>query len=131
MEEAFVKRRNCPAHFQRRPGLWGGTIFLIYIFFLGIFSILKRHHCLAVDQPPDTYELIHTPPPPPPNTSTFPTLQTSSSFAVKRGLKQGCGSGSASGSRSTRIQEVKNDPQKYKKVKYFHVLKCCMFSFGS
>jgi hypothetical protein len=28
-----------------------------------------------------------------------------------------------------RIQEGKNDPPKYKKLKNFHVLKCWMFSF--
>jgi hypothetical protein len=28
-----------------------------------------------------------------------------------------------------RIQEGKNDPQKYKKVRKFHVLKCWTFSF--
>jgi hypothetical protein len=30
-----------------------------------------------------------------------------------------------------RIQEGKNDPQKLKKIKKFHVLKCWMFSFES
>jgi hypothetical protein len=32
-------------------------------------------------------------------------------------------------SQWNRIQEGKNDPEKYKKVKKFHVLKCWMFSF--
>jgi hypothetical protein len=30
-----------------------------------------------------------------------------------------------------QIQEGKNDPQKYKHIKKFHVLKCWMFSFES
>jgi hypothetical protein len=50
----------------------------------------------------------------------------------------GFGSGSVSGSAwiqinlssriRIRIQEGKNDPQKYKKVQNFHVSKCWMFS---
>jgi hypothetical protein len=44
------------------------------------------------------------------------------------GFNQVSGSKSGFGNR-IRIQEGKNDPQKYKKVKKFHVLKCAMFSF--
>jgi hypothetical protein len=40
-------------------------------------------------------------------------------------LNQVSGSGSLFRIR-IRIQEVKNDPQKYKKLKQIHVLKCCM-----
>jgi hypothetical protein len=32
--------------------------------------------------------------------------------------------------RQIRIQKVKNDPQKFKGAKKFHVLKCWMFSLG-
>jgi hypothetical protein len=57
---------------------------------------------------------------------------------VEEGLKQGCGSGFNRVSRSgsgirirIRIQEGKNDPQKYKKFVKVHVLKCWMASFES
>jgi hypothetical protein len=46
------------------------------------------------------------------------------------GFNQVSGSGSVFGIR-IRIQEGKNDPQKKKKIKKFHVLKCWMFSFES
>jgi hypothetical protein len=42
---------------------------------------------------------------------------------------QGCGSGSALIEKLDPDPGGQNDPQKYKKVNNFHVLKCWMFSF--
>jgi hypothetical protein len=51
--------------------------------------------------------------------------------SLKRNILQHCfGSGSKIQSGQwIRIQEGKNDPQKQKTVKKFHVLECWMFSF--
>jgi hypothetical protein len=47
---------------------------------------------------------------------------------IGTGFNQVRGSGSVFGIR-IRIQEGKNDPQKYNKVQKFHVLTCWMFCF--
>jgi hypothetical protein len=81
-----------------------------------------------------------TPPPPPRSflLLLFPYFFPDPDL-VALSSDQGCGSVSGSGSAWIRInlscwiwiriQEGKNDPQKKKKVKKFHVLNCWMFSF--